>query len=247
MNTPLIANLNARPDAARALRNYRRLAQGYDATCKRIERLRLRAIQELGLRPGETVFDVACGTGPTLPTLATAVRPGGAVVGIEMCPEMASQARARVAAARLEGIVEIIESAVETVHVRAVADAILLCYAHDVLQSPAALDRLLESAKPGARIVVLGMRTLAWPWGWPVNFFNLYRARCYMTTYSNLRRPWRLLEQRGAALREVHSALWGSAYIASGTLPQRPASAGSRGPCERCPTTVERPQRKGFT
>jgi SAM-dependent methyltransferase len=219
MSAPLFANLNARPDAARALQNYRRLAQGYDGTCKRIERLRMRAIQELGLRPGETVFDVACGTGPTLPTLAAAVGPGGAVVGIEMCPEMASQARARVAAARLEGIVEIIESAVEMVHVRAMADAVLFCYTHDVLQSPAALDR-----------------------------FNLYRARCYMTTYRNLRRPWRLLEQRGVALREVHSELWGSAYIASGNLPQRPARASgwSRAPAERCPTTVERPQHKGF-
>jgi hypothetical protein len=51
-----------------------------------------------------------------------------------------------------------------------------------------------------------------------------------MTTYTNMRRPWRLLEERGAALREVHTALWGSAYIATGTLPRapvrQPATAG---------------------
>ena len=60
---------------------------------------------------------------------------------------------------------------------------------------------------------------LPWLWGWPANLFNLYRARRYLTTYSNLQRPWRLLEERGARLREVHVALWGSAYVAMGTLP----------------------------
>ena len=40
--------------------------------------------------------------------------------------------------------------------------------------------------------------------------------------FANLDRPWRLLEEYGAALRVVCSALWGSAYIAVGTL-QGPA------------------------
>lgn len=219
MRAPFLDHLNAGPDAARALENYRQLARGYDGTCKRIEGLRLRAVQELALRPGDTVFDLACGTGPTLPALADAVGPRGSVVGIELSPEMALQARRRVAVAGLEGMVDVIESAVEAFQVGRAADALLLCYTHDVLQSPAALDRLLESAKPGARIVLLGMKTLPWLWGWPVNVVNLYRARRYLTTYRNLCRPWHLLEQRGATLHQVHSALWGSAYIASGTLP----------------------------
>ena len=40
-----------------------------------------------------------------------------------------------------------------------------------------------------------------------------------MTTYHNLDRPYRLLEQRGAKLSSIHTALWGSAYIAAGYLP----------------------------
>lgn len=244
--TSLLANVNDRPDAARALQNYCRLAEGYDSTCKRIEDLRLRAVRELGLRPGETVLDVACGTGPTLPMLAAAVRPGGSVIGIEMSPEMARQARSRVAAGRIDGTVDVIESSVERLHLPQTADALLLSYTHDVLQSSAAIDRLLSAAKPGARVVVLGMKTLPWLWGWPVNFFNLYRARHYMTTYANLRRPWRLLEQRGASLREVHTALWGSAYIASGALPSGnqstlfAATADRRVPMPCPPTQQER-------
>ena len=223
MGNSLLQNLKARPDASRALENYRDLAPSYEGTCTRIEALRLRAVRELALRPGETVFDIACGTGPALPILAAAVGPFGKVIGIELSPAMASLARQRVAAAELGSSVEVIESAMEALRACPPADALLLCYTHDVLQSPAAIDRLIESAKPGARIAVLGMKTLPWLWGWPANIFNLYRARRYLTTYRNMRRPWCLLEERGAALREVQTALWGSAYITTGTLPRAPA------------------------
>ncbi len=94
-----------------------------------------------------------------------------------------------------------------------------MCYAHDVLQSAASVERLLAAAKPGARIALLGMQTLPWLWGWPVNVFNLYRARRYLTTYANMDRPWRLLAKRGARLRLVRTSLWGSAYLVVGTLP----------------------------
>lgn len=220
---PLIDNLISGPDASRAMKNYRRLAKSYDGTCTRIADLRRRALVELDLQPGETVLDIACGTGSVLADLAAAVAPTGTVIGVELSPEMAALARGRVASAGLFNRVRIIEGPVEALRVAQTADALLLCYTHDVLQSPAAIDRLLASAKPDARIVVLGMRALPWLWGWPVNLFNLYRARCYLTTYRNMRRPYRLLEQQGATLREVHSALWGSAYIASGTLRLAPA------------------------
>ena len=113
------------------------------------------------------------------------------------------------------------ECSVETFASAQLADALLLCYTHDVLQSPAALSRLLAASRPGARIAIVGMKTLPWLWGWPVNIFNMARARRYVTTYANLDCPWRLLDERGAHLREVHTALWGSAYIAVGTLPRR--------------------------
>ena len=67
-----------------------------------------------------------------------------------------------------------------------------------------------------------GMITLPWAWGWPVNAVNLFRARHYMTTWANLDRPWRGLEARGARLRLVHRALWGTAYVAVGRMPGGP-------------------------
>ena len=219
MTLSVLDNLAMRPSAHRALDNYRALAKGYDATCTRIEALRLATVQALQLKPGETVFDIACGTGPTLPLLAAQVRPSGRVVGVELSPEMAALARQRVAARPGCSHVTVVRTAMADFEFGHKADAVLMCYAHDVLQSEASVDRLLAAAKPGARIALAGMQTLPWLWGWPVNVFNLYRARRYLTTYANMDRPWRLLAERRARLRLVGTALWGSAYLVVGTLP----------------------------
>ena len=226
----LLRNTAARPDPERAIANYRRLACGYDATCGRIEALRRRAMGELALKDGDVVFDIGCGTGPALPALAAAVGPAGRVVGVELSPEMAEHARQRVAREGCGSRVKVVQGPVEDFEPEVEADAFFLSYAHDVLQSPFALDRLLTLAKPGARIVLLGMKTLPWFWGWPINAFNLFRARYYLTTYVNLDRPWRHLAERGVFLRQTHSALWGSAYIAAGRFP--PARTSIPGPNE---------------
>lgn len=216
----IFENFRDGPDRDRALNAYRRHAEGYDATCGRIETIRERALRELALRPGETVLDVACGTGPMLPVLARAVGPAGRVVGIEQSPEMAARARRRALEAGGGARVVVVERAVEELRLDGPrADAVLMCWTHDVLQAPAALDALCALARPGARIVLAGMITLPWAWGWPVNAVNLWRARHYMTTWAGLDRPWRGLEARGARLRVVHRALWGSAYVAAGRMP----------------------------
>lgn len=211
-----LGNFRPLPDRPRALANYRRFAAGYDATCGRIEAIRAEAIGSLGLAPGERVLDVACGTGATLPALARAVAPGGEAVGVEFCPEMAEQARRR---AREAGAT-VVERAVEDLPDDGRRfDALLMCWTHDVLQSPEALDRLVAVSAPGARVAIAGMIALPWAWGWPVNAVTLWRARHYATTWANLDRPFRGLEARGASLRVVGRALWGSAYLAVGRMP----------------------------
>lgn len=218
MAIAVIDNLADQPSNQRAVENYRELAANYDATCTRVEALRVEVIQLLSLQPNETVFDIACGTGSTIPLLAAAVGSGGHVVGVELSSEMAAQAAKR--SAHLPQATVVQTSMLDFLPSMK-ADAVLLCYAQDVLQCTKTIDRLIATAKPGARIALLGMQTLPWVWGWPVNLFNLYRARRYLTTYANMDKPWRLLERRGAQLRLVRTALWGSAYLVVGNLPIR--------------------------
>ena len=90
-----MARRNGTPDRAASILSYRRLAAGYDAATRGIERKRQRAIALLRLRPGDTVLDAACGTGSALEALARAVGPEGRVLGVEQSSEMMAIARER--------------------------------------------------------------------------------------------------------------------------------------------------------
>ena len=54
-----------------------------------------RAVAELGVRSGDVCLDAACGTGRALPVLRAATGPAGTVVGLDLTPEMLTEARRR--------------------------------------------------------------------------------------------------------------------------------------------------------
>ena len=212
-----LSNLHRRPDVSLARARYADMARGYDATCHRIESLRALAIDKLALRPGDTVIDVACGTGVTTAALARAVGPYGRVIGIELSPQMATQARERLRSAGLaQARIEV--AAVQDVVLAEQADALLFSFTHDVIQQPEAVAALVRMAKPGARYALLGMRTLPWWWGWPVNLFVMWRARRYLTTYHGLAAPWMRLEAVSREFALVGTWHAGTSYLALGTF-----------------------------
>jgi ubiquinone/menaquinone biosynthesis C-methylase UbiE len=63
-----------------------------------------RLIQVSGIRPGDRVLDVGCGTGSALVRAAAAARPGGEVTGVDFSPAMLAVARDRAERAGLDGI-----------------------------------------------------------------------------------------------------------------------------------------------
>jgi ubiquinone/menaquinone biosynthesis C-methylase UbiE len=213
----VFSNLHRQPDVALAQHRYAELATRYDSTCHHIEPLRALAIEKLALRPGETVIDVACGTGATTAVLARAVGPGGRVIGIELSPPMATLARQRLHVAGLsQARIEV--AAVQDARLAEQADAFLFSFTHDVLQQPEAVAALARMAKPGARYALLGMRTLPWGWGWPVNLFTMWRARRYLTTYHGLAAPWARLEAVSREFALVGAWHAGTSYLALGTF-----------------------------
>lgn len=210
----LLANLRRRPDRAESLRRYARLAPHYEAATSRIRAVRRSAIERLALRPGETVFDVACGTGAMLPEMASRVGLQGRTIGIEQSPAMAALARA---ATRSIVQVELHVCPAESFVASRPADALVLVYAHDVQQDPAALATVFAQVRPGARVVAAGLCLLPW-WGLPINAWVLWGARRYLTTWHGLRRPWQPLLVWCPDLQIVQRFHHGTTYLAAGTV-----------------------------
>jgi SAM-dependent methyltransferase len=202
------------PDRAASISGYRRLASAYDAATRRIEAKRRRAIGLLAPRPGETVLDVACGTGAAFAQLSRAVGDSGRVIGVEHSAEMCSLARRRVAELGLGNVI-LVEAAAEEARIPGPVDAVLFAYAHDVLQSRAALDNVFAAARPGARVASAGAklypRWLAW-----LNPWLLWRTRHYLSAPGALECPWRLLAEHVPDFAVREATLVGSGYIGSG-------------------------------
>ena len=131
-----------KPDAAIALANYARLAADYDTSCRQLAPIREEAVALLGLRVGDAVLDVACGTGMSFALLHAATGGTCSVVGVELSPDMCRQARTRAAALDPERIRVVQGSAADADFGATRFDAVLLHYTHDVLRSPVALANL---------------------------------------------------------------------------------------------------------
>lgn len=165
------------------------LAEVYDYETRWIDSVRSSAIDLLAPQPGETVADIACGTGFCLPALSRAVAIEGMVIGVEPSDVMMAHALARCA---IFPNVQLVSSPAQIVRLPHAPDALLFSFAHDVLQSRTALENLLSPAKRGARVVALGAKLFPW-WLAPRNLWFLAGERGYITSYRGLARPWRLL------------------------------------------------------
>lgn len=176
--------------------------------------IRERTIARLDLRRGDRVLDVACGTGLSLDALRRAVGPEGEVVGVELSPDMIQHAHRRVGEAGWRNVL-LLESAVESVELRPEFDAVLFHFTHDVLRSPAALERVFGAVRPGARIAFAGMKYPPW-WMAPVNLVVRAMARPYMTTFDGLAAPWSLASAYLDGF-DWHPVLYRTAYIGWGS------------------------------
>ena len=91
--------MSGRTNPLRVQRRYDQMARAYDqVTIERVvyARARDKAIELLRLKPGDTVLDIGCGTGMSMPGLREAVGASGTVVGIDLSPQMLGKARERV-------------------------------------------------------------------------------------------------------------------------------------------------------
>jgi ubiquinone/menaquinone biosynthesis C-methylase UbiE len=80
--------------------DFDRVANEYDSTEAIFSGpIAARLVRDAGVRPGDRVLDVGCGTGSALIRAAVEAGPDGHVTGVDASPRMIDQARARAAAA----------------------------------------------------------------------------------------------------------------------------------------------------
>jgi SAM-dependent methyltransferase len=211
------------PAAIPVLPAYGQWAGKYDHDTGIHDQWRRLVVEWLPVGPGDTVLDVGCGTGSCFPLLADKTGPTGRIIGIDAAPEMLAVARAKLHPGLLRADawpqVELITASAEDAPVPDVADAALFCAAHDVLQSPAALDNVFAHLRAGAWVAAGGGK---WPPPWQLPLAMVVRSlhADYIRDFRGFDRPWRLLEPRMDDF-EVSVMAFGTGFVARGRV--RPA------------------------
>lgn len=216
---------------------YRQRAPSYDLAVRlfdifawfgfNISGWREQAVSQLGLKAGDTVVDIGCGTGLNFPLLFRAVGPQGRIIGVDLSDAMLTQAR-HAAEANQWTNVQLVHADASQFEFPPRVNAVLSTYTLTLVPSPGrVVCNATGTLTPGGRLVVLDM---AWPRYCPLWWRHvLFFLRSYGVTAEVLRRrPWeavqKAMEER---LRDVsRRQFWfGFFYLASGAAPD-PATGG---------------------
>ena len=204
-------------DNLRSIAKYRVAAPHYDASTGPTWPIRMRCIELLGLREGETVLDVGCGTGLSFEPLLAKVGRNGRLLAFEQSPDMHAQAAARAETLRALGFRIHLECvSAERVRLPAAPDAALFHYVHDITRLPDAVANLFGQFAPGTRIAMAGMKFFPWVLA-PLNLLAWLKNRPYNALAHELYKPWRRIAVHLEGF-EWQATQWGMGYIGSGRV-----------------------------
>ena len=211
------------PDTNVVKDRYRRLAADYDSAMSWLDSVRTASFERLNLKPGESVLDLGCGTGISFERLHREVGTQGRIIGLEFSPEMLDLARQRVEHNGWTNVT-LIEGDANTVDIPGPLDAALAFFVPEILNSPAAVRRALDSLSPGGRLVASGVRHARGPLGPLFNFYFQTRFRTWR--WVGVRRVIRRMLGRGQPYAVLEAAapnlerwdyMFGCAYVARAT------------------------------
>jgi demethylmenaquinone methyltransferase/2-methoxy-6-polyprenyl-1,4-benzoquinol methylase len=214
-------------DRGRLIETYRKKAKHYDVVSRLYpvpgypQRAQRRlAVGALGLRPGDTVVDMACGTGLNFSLIQQAVGPDGCIIGVDLTDAMLAVAQQRIESNGWSNVSLVQADAAEFPYPTEI-DGILSTYA--MSHVPEAVNAIAHGAAAlsrGGRWVVLDLKVpdnvprwlaqLGIALGRPLGSIDEWVGR----------RPWEGL--RAAMHDELADLSWtelffGTAFLAAGS------------------------------
>ena len=206
------------PDLPELRRRWTRWAPIYDLRVRLFLRWRRPAVDALRLRTGDTVLDVACGTGLNFALLAQRVGPGGRIIGLDLTRAMLRAQRRDIRRhwrniSLLEADAAAIPLADESV------DAVLCSYGMVIVPDyRGAIADAVRVLRPGGQLVLLEPQRGTALWAKAATPFVAFAGRFGGVDLD--RRPGRELDVHldGVTRREYAG---GIVCLASGTKPAR--------------------------
>jgi ubiquinone/menaquinone biosynthesis C-methylase UbiE len=213
------------------IETYRKKAKHYDLTSRLYPApgypqrgQRLRAVRALGLRPGDTVVDVACGTGLNFPLLEEAVGRDGRIVGVDLTDAMLARARQRVETNGWSNV-SLVQADAAAFEFPTGVDAILSTYAlSQVPECAEVIAHGTASLAEGGRWAVLDLKVPDRTPRWLAGAGTAVVRNFASIDEWIMRRPWEAI--RAAMQEELADFSWtelccGTAFLAAGSRGRR--------------------------
>ena len=188
------------------IETYRKKAKHYDITSRLYpvpgypqRGQRLRTVQALGLRAGDTVVDIACGTGLNFPLIEKAIGPSGRIIGVDLTDAMLAHAQDRIETNGWSNV-SLVQSDAAGFDFPTEVDAILSTYA--LSQVPECAEVIAHGAavlSEGGRWAVLDLKVPDNTPGWLTQLgTSTVRPFAWIDEWV-MRRPWEVIR---AAMQE---------------------------------------------
>src|ERR1700722_1355129 len=211
------------------IESYRKKAKHYDVTSRLYpapgypqRAQRLRTVQALGLRAGDTVIDMACGTGLNFALLQQAVGPGGRIVGVDLTDAMLAGAQDGIRANGWSNV-SLVQADALAFDFPTEVDAILSTYA--LTQVPECAEVIAHGTaalSAGGRWAVLDLKVPSSTPAWLAQLGTATVRPFASIDEWLMRRPWEAI--RAAMQQELADFAWaelffGTAFLAVGSTP----------------------------
>lgn len=205
---------------------YTKLASIYDpgmwvyrAIGMDIEGYRKSAVDDLLLKPSDTVVDLGCGTGLNFPYLHEAVGEHGRIIGVDLTPAMLNQARNRASKAGWQNV-ELVEADMSGYQFPAEAKGVLATLA--LATVPDYEEIVVRAARQLPAGAAIAEFDLQWPENWPAWLAHLgvwLNRPAGVTPDIVQRRPADAIKQHFDAV-QTRDVYFGAGVICSGTVPR---------------------------